>query len=130
VHRVAYVFNPALTPSRSCWQTVSDEFGLKVPAGASVKTHVDVLNAFLLGRHAEGRSCLLVIDEAQALSSGVLEQLRLLTNLETDDAQAAADRAHRPARAARPAGQAEAGTAVAARDRARAPGAAGRQPTR
>jgi general secretion pathway protein A len=80
---LAYVFNPALSVPELL-ATVSDEFGLKVPAGASVKTHVDVLNAFLLGRHAEGRSCVLVIDEAQNLSSEVLEQLRLLTNLETD----------------------------------------------
>jgi selenocysteine-specific translation elongation factor len=43
----------------------------------------------------------LVIDEAQNLSAEVLEQLRLLTNLETGRAQAAADRADRPARAAR-----------------------------
>jgi general secretion pathway protein A len=80
---LAYVFNPALSVPELL-ATVSDEFGLQVAAGASVKAHVDALNAFLLSRHAEGRSCLLVVDEAQNLSSEVLEQLRLLTNLETD----------------------------------------------
>ncbi len=80
---LAYVFNPALSVPELL-ATVSDDFGLQVPAGASVKAHVDALNAFLLERHAQGRRCVLVIDEAQNLSSAVLEQLRLLTNLETD----------------------------------------------
>ncbi len=80
---LAYVFNPALS-AVELLATVSDEFGLQVPAGASVKLHVDALNRFLLARHAEGRSCVLVIDEAQNLAPEVLEQLRLLTNLETD----------------------------------------------
>ncbi|MCP5285949.1 MAG: AAA family ATPase [Burkholderiaceae bacterium] len=79
---LAYVFNPALSVPELL-ATVSDEFGLQVPPGASLKAHVDALNAFLLRRHAEGRSCVLVIDEAQNLAPEVLEQLRLLTNLET-----------------------------------------------
>lgn len=79
---LAYVFNPALSVPELL-ATVSDEFGLQVPPGSSLKTHVDALNAFLLRRHAEGRSCVLVIDEAQNLAPEVLEQLRLLTNLET-----------------------------------------------
>jgi general secretion pathway protein A len=80
---LAYVFNPALSVTELL-AVVSDDFGLAVPAQASVKAHVDALNDFLLQRHAQGRSCVLVIDEAQNLSSEVLEQLRLLTNLETD----------------------------------------------
>lgn len=80
---LAYVFNPALSVPELL-ATISDDFGLQVPAGASVKAHVDALNDFLLTRHAEGRSCVLVIDEAQNLAPEVLEQLRLLTNLETD----------------------------------------------
>ena len=83
--QVAYIFNPQLTVPELL-QTVCDEFGIAVPAGpapASLKTYIDALNAHLLAAHAQGRHCLLIIDEAQHLSAEVLEQLRLLTNLET-----------------------------------------------
>jgi len=53
------------------------------PGACGLKGAVDALNAFLLRAHAEGRSSVLVIDEAQSLAPEVLEQLRLLTNLET-----------------------------------------------
>jgi general secretion pathway protein A len=80
---VAYVFNPKLT-AIELLQTVCGEFGIPLPADASsVKAHVDALNAFLLQSHAQGRQAVLVIDEAQSLGADVLEQLRLLTNLET-----------------------------------------------
>ena len=82
---VAYIFNPCLSVIELL-QTVCSEFGLAaLPPGASVKAHVDVLNRFLLEAHAQGRHALLVIDEAQALDPAVLEQLRLLTNLETSE---------------------------------------------
>jgi general secretion pathway protein A len=80
---VAYIFNPKLT-AIELLQTVCVEFGVALPVHAdSVKAHVDVLNSFLLAAHAQGRQAVLVIDEAQSLSADVLEQLRLLTNLET-----------------------------------------------
>lgn len=80
---VAYIFNPKLTVTE-LMQAVCDEFHVQVPAGArTVKDYVDPLNAFLLGQHAAGRNNVLIIDEAQNLSADVLEQLRLLTNLET-----------------------------------------------
>ena len=80
---VAYVFNPKLT-AVELLQTVCGEFGIAAPADSgSVKAHVDALNVFLLAAHAQGRQAVLVIDEAQSLSPDVLEQLRLLTNLET-----------------------------------------------
>jgi len=83
---VAYIFNPRLTVAELL-QTVCDEFGVAVPpqtpGQAGVKGAVDALNAFLLRAHAEGRSAVLIIDEAQSLAPDVLEQLRLLTNLET-----------------------------------------------
>ena len=83
--RVAYIFNPKLSVAELL-QTVCGEFGIALPAQAdSVKAHVDALNAFLLAGHAEGRQAVLVIDEAQSLSAEVLEQLRLLTNLETTE---------------------------------------------
>jgi len=81
--RVAYIFNPRLSVTELL-QTVCAEFHVPLPAQAdSVKAHVDALNAFLLAGHAAVRQAVLVIDEAQALSADVLEQLRLLTNLET-----------------------------------------------
>ena len=61
------------------------QFGAADGSAASVKQHVDRLNAFLLDNHARGRRSVLVVDEAQRLSVDVLEQLRLLTNLETND---------------------------------------------
>ncbi len=80
---VAYIFNPKLTVTELL-QAICDEFHVPVPTGAqTVKDYVDPLNAFLLAQHAAGRNNVLIIDEAQNLSADVLEQLRLLTNLET-----------------------------------------------
>jgi general secretion pathway protein A len=82
---VAYIFNPKLTVTELL-RAVCDEFHVPVPAGAqTVKDFVDPLNAFLLAQHAAGRNNVLIIDEAQNLSADVLEQLRLLTNLETTE---------------------------------------------
>jgi general secretion pathway protein A len=89
---VAYVFNPRLS-ALELLQTVCDEFGVEVVArsggdggaAATVKDHVDALNRFLLAAHAQGRQGVLIIDEAQSLDAAVLEQLRLLTNLETHE---------------------------------------------
>ncbi|MCD6078720.1 MAG: Peptidoglycan-binding domain 1 [Ramlibacter sp.] len=85
---LAYIFNPKLTVLELL-ETVCHEFGLGVtlPAqrAATVKDYLDPLNAFLLRAHAAGRSNVLVIDEAQNLAAEVLEQLRLLTNLETNE---------------------------------------------
>jgi general secretion pathway protein A len=86
--QVAYIFNPKLTVLELL-HTVCDEFGLAVrpggPGPATVKDYIDPLNAFLLAAHAQGRNSVLIIDEAQNLSAEVLEQLRLLTNLETNE---------------------------------------------
>ncbi|MFG6467877.1 ExeA family protein [Roseateles sp. BYS87W] len=82
---VAYIFNPKLTVVELL-QAVCHEFRVPVPEGAqTVKDHVDPLNDFLLAQHAAGRNNVLIIDEAQNLSADVLEQLRLLTNLETSE---------------------------------------------
>lgn len=84
--RVAYIFNPKLTVSELL-QSICDEFHVSLADSAarppSVKDYIDTLNAFLLESHAAGRSNVLIIDEAQNLEPEVLEQLRLLTNLET-----------------------------------------------
>ena len=84
---LAYIFNPKLTVPELL-ETVCHEFGIDLPAktgSRTVKEYLDPLNAFLLQSHAAGRNNVLVIDEAQNLSAEVLEQLRLLTNLETSE---------------------------------------------
>ncbi len=82
---VAYIFNPKLTVTELL-RTICDEFHIALPQGAaSAKDFTDPLNAFLLAAHAAGRHSVLIIDEAQNLSAEVLEQLRLLTNLETNE---------------------------------------------
>ncbi len=86
--KLAYIFNPKLSVEELLL-SICDEFGIVLPphgAGAvSVKTYVDAINAYLLASHAQGRNNVLIIDEAQNLSAEVLEQLRLLTNLETSE---------------------------------------------
>lgn len=82
---VAYLFNPKLTVTELL-STICDEFGIAYPAGArSIKRFVDLINQYLLEAHARGRRAVLIIDEAQNLSPQVLEQIRLLTNLETSE---------------------------------------------
>lgn len=85
---VAYIFNPKLTVEELL-KSVCDEFRIPQPALAgrspTVKDYVDRLNEFLLKTHAVGQNNVLIIDEAQNLSADVLEQLRLLTNLETNE---------------------------------------------
>jgi general secretion pathway protein A len=82
--RLAYIFNPKLTVEELL-QTICDEFRIQVASAAGVKAYVDAINAYLLDSHAQGHNNVLVIDEAQNLSAQVLEQLRLLTNLETSE---------------------------------------------
>ena len=81
---VAYIFNPRLTVEELL-STICAEFGIPFPPGnTSIKVFVDCINAYLLDAHARDRHTVLIIDEAQNLSADVLEQMRLLTNLETD----------------------------------------------
>jgi general secretion pathway protein A len=85
---VAYIFNPKLTVEELL-KTVCAEFripyGHEGPGAPTVKDYVDALNEFLLRTHAVRQHSVLIIDEAQNLSVRVLEQLRLLTNLETNE---------------------------------------------
>ncbi len=87
---VAYIFNPKLT-ALELLNSVCEEFGIARPANGidaehvSIKDYLDALNDFLLKTHAVGQNNVLIIDEAQMLSAEVLEQLRLLTNLETNE---------------------------------------------
>jgi general secretion pathway protein A len=66
--------------------TLCEELGIGVPDSAvsSVKDLVDILSGYLLRAHAAGRRVVLVVDEAQNLALDTLEQIRLLTNLETE----------------------------------------------
>jgi len=85
---VAYIFNPKLTVEELL-KSICDEFRIPydhvAPGAPTVKDYVDVLNQYLLRTHAVGQNNVLIIDEAQNLSADVLEQLRLLTNLETNE---------------------------------------------
>ncbi len=81
---VAYIFNPKLSVTELL-STICHEFGIDCPAdNTSIKIFVDHINAHLLDAHARGRNSVLIIDEAQNLAPDVLEQMRLLTNLETE----------------------------------------------
>jgi general secretion pathway protein A len=81
---VAFIYNPKLTV-QELLATICVEFGIAVPTGTtSIKVFVDYINVYLLEAHAKGRKSVLIIDEAQNLAVDVLEQLRLLTNLETN----------------------------------------------
>ena len=78
----AYIFNPKLGP-KQLLKTINDELGIVYDAD-NTKDLIDKLNAFLLRKKSEGRRVLILIDEAQNLTKNVLEQLRLLSNLETN----------------------------------------------
>lgn len=79
---LAYIFNPMLD-GHQLLKTIHDELGISSDAD-SIKELLDSLNLFLMQKKREGKKIILLIDEAQNLRSDVLEQLRLLSNLETD----------------------------------------------
>jgi general secretion pathway protein A len=80
---IAIVLNPALN-AQELLATVCDELGIAYDGNQpSLKTLTDSLHSYLLENHAQGRKTVLLIDEAQHLDFDVLEQIRLLTNLET-----------------------------------------------
>jgi general secretion pathway protein A len=85
---VAYIFNPKLS-ALELLRTVCEEFRIPPPdsdeEAHSIKALVDRINEYLLRTHAVGQNNVLIIDEAQNLSAEVIEQLRLLTNLETNE---------------------------------------------
>jgi len=79
---VAFVFNPLLS-SVELLRAINEEFGNSTQ-GQTVQELSDDLNRYLLDQAAMGKNCVLVIDEAQDLTPAVLEQTRLLSNLETE----------------------------------------------
>ncbi len=82
---IALILNPRMSPPEFLL-TLCEELGIGVPdeATRSLKDLVDILNTYLLRAHAAGKRVVLVVDEAQNLAPEVLEQVRLLTNLETN----------------------------------------------
>ncbi len=81
-YRTALIFNPCLSAAELL-QSINREFGISANASNN-SGFLDPLNQFLLQQNAEGRAVVLVIDEAQDLEAPVLEQIRLISNLETD----------------------------------------------
>lgn len=82
---IAIILNPALS-AVELLAAVCDELEIAYPEGtSSLKVLTDALHQFLLANHQRDRRTVLMIDEAQHLAFDVLEQIRLLTNLETDD---------------------------------------------
>ena len=80
---VAVVLNPQQTPLEFL-RSICQELHVRLPEDAgSIKALIDALNNHLLAAHADGRRVILVVDEAQNLRPEVLEEVRLLTNLET-----------------------------------------------
>jgi len=80
---VALILNPRVT-ALELLASLCDELHIQYAKGTtSIKSLIDALNAYLLDTHAKGRRAILLIDEAQNLSAEALEQVRLLTNLET-----------------------------------------------
>jgi general secretion pathway protein A len=79
--KAAYIFNPKLN-SIQLIKAINDEFGISSEAD-NTKDLIDTFNSFLIENKARGKKILLIIDEAQNLTNEVMEQLRLLSNLET-----------------------------------------------
>jgi general secretion pathway protein A len=80
-HRTALIFNPCLS-APELLQNINREFGIPTPSNSLGP--LDALNQFLIQQNTEGRTVVLIIDEAQNLEAPVLEQIRLISNLETD----------------------------------------------
>ena len=78
----ALIFNPALSDIELL-KTINQEFGIRLAGRGTKKRYLDALNTFLMSNFAAGKNAVLMIDEAQNLSHNVLEQIRMLSNLET-----------------------------------------------
>lgn len=82
--QVAFILNPTLS-AQELLATICDELKIRYrKTGATLKTLTDKIQEKLLKNHSAGINTILIIDEAQHLQPEVLEQLRLLTNLETN----------------------------------------------
>jgi general secretion pathway protein A len=80
---IALILNPQLS-SKQFLQGICHELGVPFIQRDTAKTLIDRLNERLLSTHAQNRRVVLIVDEAQTMSPDLLEQVRLLTNLETN----------------------------------------------
>ncbi len=80
--RLAFIFNPCHS-AVELLKCINREFGIECAADTVVE-QVNTLNEFLIWQHQKGRTVVLVLDESQNLEPAVLEQIRLLSNLETE----------------------------------------------
>ncbi len=81
---IAFIYNPKLTVEELL-ASVCDELRIPYPEGTkSIKVFIDAINAYLLENFSKGRKTVIILEEAQNLSPEVLEEIRLLTNLETN----------------------------------------------
>lgn len=81
---VAVLFNTNVGPE-DLLRLILQEFEVE-PAGQDKSANLELLNEFLIEKYSEGRKCLLIIDEAQNLSKEALEEVRMLSNLQTETA--------------------------------------------
>ncbi len=81
--QTALILNPLLS-EREILSAILEDFGITYPGQPPRKTLIDLLNLFLLDQAKSGGGAILIIDEAQNLAPNVLEQIRILSNLETD----------------------------------------------
>lgn len=79
---IALILNPQLS-AREFLENICEELCVPVPSGGPARELIAALNGHLLKAHAQGRRIVLIVDEAQTLGPELLEQVRLLTNLET-----------------------------------------------
>ncbi len=82
-YSTALILNPVLDADQ-LMRAIAIEFGLKA-SGIDRLEALELINEFLLQQYVDGRDCVLIIDEAQDLTPALLEQVRLLSNLETDE---------------------------------------------
>ncbi len=81
---IALILNPQLSAAEFL-EAICAELRIPATPGASPKESIDRLNSYLLEAYADGRRVVLIVDEAQTLTAELLEQVRLLTNLETTE---------------------------------------------
>lgn len=81
--RTAFILNPDLSDLQML-QSIAEDFGVEVPAKATKLAIFRALNAFLIDQLYLGNNVVLIIDEAQNLKPALLEEIRLLSNLETE----------------------------------------------
>lgn len=81
---IAFIINPKQSVNQLL-QSIFSDLHIPYEKGATSKELIDQFNHYLLEAHGRGRNTILIIDEAQNLTADVLEQLRLLTNLETNE---------------------------------------------